>query len=102
MEHALTGEPLSAVEAHRWGLVNRLTEPGQALTKALLLADKVAANGPLAVRVPKQVLTAATVLGNTEAWELQDEVLLTVVASHDAREGAAAFVEKCQPVWQGG
>ncbi len=101
MEHALTGEPLSAVEAHRWGLVNRLTEPGQALTEALLLADKVAANGPLAVRVTKQVLTAATVLGNTEAWELQDEVLLTVVASHDAREGSAAFVEKRQPVWQG-
>ena len=101
MEHALTGEPLSAVDAHRWGLVNRLTEPGQALTEALLLADKVAANGPLAVRVTKQVLTAASVLGNAEAWVLQDELLLTVVASHDAREGSAAFVDKREPVWQG-
>lgn len=101
MEHALTGEPMTAVDAHRWGLVNRLTEPGGALAGALLLAAQVAANSPLAVRLTKQVMTAATVLGNTEAWVLQDEVLLMVVASHDAREGSAAFVEKREPVWQG-
>ena len=100
MEHALTGEPLSAIDAHRWGLVNRLSEPGQALTEALLLANPVAANGPLAVRVTKQVLTAATVLGNAEAWALQDEALLAIVASRDAREGSAAFVDKRQPLWQ--
>ena len=51
MELALTGERLSAADAHRWGLVNRLAEPGEALALARELASAVAANAPTAVAV---------------------------------------------------
>lgn len=98
MEHALTGEPLSARDAQRWGLVNRLTPPGQALSGALQLAGQIAANGPLAVRMSKAVLGGPV---DREAWQRQDDLLATVLASGDAREGAAAFVEKRPPVWTG-
>src|SRR5690606_11096622 len=47
MELAITGDPLTAEVAHQHGLVNRVTEPGEALTVAKELAARVAANGPL-------------------------------------------------------
>jgi enoyl-CoA hydratase/carnithine racemase len=56
IEYALTGDPLPAVEAHRWGLVNRLTDPGAALAAARELAGRISRNGPLAVRTTKRVL----------------------------------------------
>lgn len=100
MEHALTGDPLTSVDAHRWGLVNQLTEPGGALAGALALAARVASNGPLAVRVSKQVVNGASAWSPDQAWARQDELLELVLASDDARDGAAAFVAKRPPVWQ--
>src|SRR5262249_34360583 len=49
LEMALTGDPIDAERAYALGLVNRLTEPGEALKAALDLADAIAANGPLAL-----------------------------------------------------
>jgi enoyl-CoA hydratase/carnithine racemase len=57
MELALTGDLLPATEARQWGLVNRLVPAGQALEVALALAERIAANGPMAVRVAKQVVS---------------------------------------------
>src|SRR5262245_17347789 len=59
MQLALTGEPLSAVDASRLGLVNELTAPGQALDGALDLARRITPNGPLAVQITKQILDQA-------------------------------------------
>lgn len=98
MEHVLTGAPIPAVDAHRWGLVNRLTPPGQALDGARALAREIAANGPVAVRASKALVTQAV---DAQAWRLQDVLLGRVLASQDAREGAAAFVDKRPPVWTG-
>ena len=56
MELALTGDPMSAADAHRWGLVNHLTPVGGALEGARELAARIGANGPLAVRASKQVI----------------------------------------------
>ena len=56
MELALTGENLSAERAHALGMVNVLAEPGAALDAAIELAEKIAANGPLAVAVTKQII----------------------------------------------
>jgi len=101
MELALTGDPMSAADAHRWGLVNRLTAPGGALDGARELAARIGANGPLAVRASKQVIVASPDWSAAEMWERQGEILGPVLSSEDAREGAAAFAEKRAPVWKG-
>jgi enoyl-CoA hydratase len=101
MELALTGEPITAVAAHHFGLVNRLTSSGGALDEALALAASITCNGPLALTVTKQILDFATNVTVTEGFELQQPLVDAVVASHDAREGSVAFAEKRPPVWTG-
>jgi len=101
MEYALTGAMMPAAEARQWGLVNRLTAPGKALEGALEMARTIAANGPLAVQVSKQVVTQAPGWPDGEIWERQRALLEQVIASQDAREGALAFSEKRAPVWSG-
>lgn len=101
MELALTGDLLPATEARQWGLVNRLVPAGQALQAALELAERIAANGPLAVRVAKQVMNEAPTWPADEVWARQNALLEQVIASEDAREGALAFAEKRAPRWSG-
>jgi enoyl-CoA hydratase len=101
MEYALTGAMMPAAEARQWGLVNRLTAPGKALEGALEMARTIAANGPLAVQVSKQVVTQAPGWPDGEIWERQRALLEQVIASQDAQEGALAFSEKRAPVWSG-
>jgi len=101
LKHALTGESFGAAEAERWGLVNTLTAPGGALDAAIELAERIAANGPLAVRVTKQVVTQAPNWPAETLWDRQQELLDQVLASNDAREGAAAFAERRSPRWTG-
>ncbi|WP_326539275.1 crotonase/enoyl-CoA hydratase family protein [Pseudorhodoferax sp.] len=101
MEFALTGEMLDAERAHAFGLVNRLTEPGQALAGALQLADSVAANGPLAVATSKRIVSESADWSQAEMFELQRPIAAPVFTSADAREGSAAFAEKRAPRWTG-
>jgi enoyl-CoA hydratase/carnithine racemase len=101
MELALTGDPLPAVDAHRLGLVNALTPPGQALTGALALAGRITANGPLAVAAAKRIITEQSDWAMAEVWEKQEPIMRPAFQSADAREGALAFAEKRAPVWQG-
>jgi enoyl-CoA hydratase len=102
MEFALTGEPVDAETAQRYGLVNRVTDPGKALDGAMELAALVSANGPLAVAATKEIVRNASAnWTEDEAWEKQGELLPPVFASEDAREGATAFAEKRPPVWKG-
>ena len=101
MELALTGDPLPAVDAHRLGLVNRLTEPGAALDGARELAARIAANGPLAVAATKQIVAQQHDWDMADAWDRQQPLTRRVFESADAREGALAFAEKRAPVWTG-
>ena len=101
MEMALTGDPMSAADAHRYGLVNALTPPGGALAGALALAARITGNGPLALAATKQILTQAPDWTMAQAWDRQREIMAPVFASEDAREGARAFAEKRPPVWRG-
>jgi enoyl-CoA hydratase len=101
LEMLLTGEPISASRAFQVGLVNQVVEHGMALTAALQLAHVIASNGPLAVQATKEIA-----LGG-DTWELpertvrQSQIVRSVIASADSREGALAFAEKRAPVWQG-
>ncbi|MCE3555924.1 crotonase/enoyl-CoA hydratase family protein [Pseudonocardia sp. RS11V-5] len=101
MQMALTGDPVSAETAHRYGLVTTLTEPGSALAEARALAARIARNGPLAVRTTKQILAAAAGHTDPADFAMQREAVETVLASEDAAEGARAFAEKRDPVWTG-
>jgi enoyl-CoA hydratase len=101
MELALTGEPIPAERGHELGLVNRLSEPGQALDVALELAGQIAENGPLALAASKRILNESVDWPDAEFFSRQGEIAGPVMSSEDAREGATAFAEKRPPVWKG-
>ncbi|TDD40200.1 crotonase/enoyl-CoA hydratase family protein [Actinomadura sp. KC06] len=101
MELALTGGLFTAADAHRHGLVNRLTAPGEALAAARALAAEIAANGPLAVAATKEIIVSSADWSTGEAFARQQEIMDPVFTSEDAREGAVAFAEKRPPKWRG-
>lgn len=100
MELALTGDPLSAVDAHAHGMVNRLTPSGGALKEALELAARVAANAPMAVSASRQIVADALDSPVSDGMRAVDGLMESIMASYDAREGALAFAEKRAPVWR--
>jgi enoyl-CoA hydratase len=101
MELALTGGFLDAPRAYDLGLVNRLTDDGSALDEALELAHTIAANGPLATRASKRVISEYGGWPVEERFARQGEIIEPIMTSEDAREGARAFAEKRRPNWQG-
>jgi enoyl-CoA hydratase len=101
MATILTGDPISAQEAHAFGLVNELCAPGGARDAALALAGRITVNAPLAVRESRSVALHATGADDAEAWARSERSNAVVMASDDVREGVAAFVEKRAPAWSG-
>jgi enoyl-CoA hydratase len=100
LEIALTGDLFGAARAVELGLINRAVAPEHVLDTAIELAEKIAANGPLAVAATKQLVRTA-VTDAARAWELQSEWAAKVFSSDDAKEGATAFVERRSPNWTG-
>jgi crotonobetainyl-CoA hydratase len=104
LEMALTGEPMDAVTAARWGLINRVTPAGRSVEVALGLAETIAAGAPLAVRAAKRLIHRSQALGSDwepAMWGENEREWQAVFASEDAREGSLAFAEKRPPVWRG-
>ncbi len=101
LEMVATGMPIDASRAAGFGLVNRLAEPEDLDAAALDLARAVAANAPVAVRESLAVARRTADLGDAELSRLARERLAVVMATDDAREGPAAFVERRAPVWRG-
>ena len=97
----LTGKPISGEEGGRIGLVDRVVEPGSALTEAVALAETISANAPLALGATKAILVAGFTKPDDEFWTWQRSYFDTVFGSKDAIEGATAFAEKRSPNWQG-
>jgi enoyl-CoA hydratase len=101
MEMALTAQPILAEQAHEYGLVSRVCEPGKAADCALELAERISKNAPLAVAVSKQVIRATQGRTEAELWELQTPLGAKVIGSQDAKEGPLAFIQKREPNWKG-
>jgi enoyl-CoA hydratase len=100
-EMALTADPIDAKRAYELGLVNRVV-PGEAvLDEAIALAERIAKNAPLAVRTSKDVMKKAREMTEAQCWDLNTEAFGMIGRSADALEGAIAFAEKREPVWQG-
>jgi enoyl-CoA hydratase/carnithine racemase len=100
LEMLLTGDTVEASRAYEIGLANAITAPEDVLDTAVALAERVAANAPLGLAASKELAR----LGLTDAARASarlKEWQSTVFTSADAKEGAAAFVEKRTPVWQG-
>ncbi|MER6539870.1 crotonase/enoyl-CoA hydratase family protein [Streptomyces sp900105755] len=97
----LTGEPISGHRAGELGLANQVVPTGQAVAEALLLAERLAANAPLALAAVKEVLRAADGAPETEAFAAQRRVMRALMATADVREGMTAFAERRAPQWTG-
>jgi enoyl-CoA hydratase len=100
MEVILTGEPLPARRAYELGLINRLTPSGGALDEALALAEKIAANAPLAVQASRDLAAQAFTGDDTQLWADGFEAFSKNLQTEDAKEGPLAFIEKRQPKWK--
>ncbi len=102
MEMALTGDNITAEEAHELGMVLELTPQGGAVEGAVALAERIAQNAPLAVAASKQLVRAASEgYDEAELWEMQQPLQRSVFTSNDAKEGPRAFAEKRAPEWTG-
>ncbi|MCX5497698.1 enoyl-CoA hydratase/isomerase family protein [Kaistia dalseonensis] len=88
----LTGEMFSAADALAKGMVDQIVPKGQSLGEALRIAEKIAARGPVAVQVAKQLVNAAE--GEEQATALEAIAGALVAYTDDLKEGAASFREK--------
>jgi enoyl-CoA hydratase/carnithine racemase len=93
-ELLLTGRPLAAPRAHQLGLVNHLTEPGNALAAAVELAEEIAAHAPVAVAESLAAVEAAHAAADAAGWETTARASTRARATDDAAEGVAAFLDR--------
>lgn len=101
MEMLIVGDPISGQRAYELGLVGSVTPAGGTLERARELAERLAANGPLAVKGIKAAVLAAEAVPEAEAYKRELEIGMEVATSNDAREGPRAFVEKRPPNFTG-
>jgi len=101
MEIMLTGERISAAEAHRICLINKVVPRDQVMKEARRYAGIIAENGPLAVQAVKRSALAGMGLPTDQALEKEMEIGIPVSMSEDAREGPKAFKEKRKPEFKG-
>ena len=101
LELILTADRLTAADAYALGLVNRVVAREEVLPEARALADRIAANAPVAVRESRWVAVRSLAEGEAEGWAANERAWPVVLASEDAAEGPRAFTEKRAPRWTG-
>jgi enoyl-CoA hydratase len=101
MELLITGDQIEADEALKLGFVNHVVPADQVLPKAFEIAEKIAENGPVAVRAIRKSIRANIGLPEVEALKQESEISMPVFLTEDAQEGPRAFMEKRKPVYKG-
>ncbi len=94
MQWVLSGEPISAQEAHRIGLVNEVTAPGDLIPRAEAIAQKIIANAPLAVQYAMEAINKGMEMPLAEGLYLEAVLFGVCCATEDKKEGTTAFLEK--------
>lgn len=103
LELLLTGEPMSAADAAKWGLINQVVPDGSVLEAALAMAERVTVNAPLSVQASKRIAYGADdglIPDEEPGWARTTREFAMLLKSEDAKEGPRAFAEKRQPVWK--
>jgi enoyl-CoA hydratase len=93
----LTGRHITAAEALSIGLIGHVVPDGEALAKALEIAEMIAGNGPVAVRAILRVIRETEGMAEDEAFAIEAKAGMIVFGSDDAKEGPRAFAEKRRP-----
>ncbi len=101
MQLVTTGEMISAQEAHRIGLVNEVTPPGELISRAESIAQKIIANGPLAVQYAMEAVNRGMEMPLAEGLHLEARLFGACCATEDKQEGTKAFLEKRRPEFKG-
>ena len=101
MEMILNNRVLSADEALQLGLINRVVPVERYLQEALALAEEIAGRAPLAIRLAKEAINNAFETSLSDGLIDERRAFYLLFASHDQKEGMAAFLEKRKPNWQG-
>jgi len=100
-EWILTGDMVSAAEAHRVGVVNRVVAPGVVVEEAKKLAKTIASRGPVAVQAALEVIRMGLEMGQAAGESCEADAFGMMFSTEDMREGTKAFLAKRSPEFQG-
>lgn len=101
LEMLLTGEPIDALTAREWGLVNRVVTPAELDHTLEALLDRITASSPAVVGLGKAAFYRQVEMAEEDAYRYTKQVMAANAEMNDAQEGMGAFVEKRTPVWSG-
>jgi enoyl-CoA hydratase/carnithine racemase len=102
LEMLLTGEAITAAEAERWGLVNRVVDPVQLEAETLRWAQELAERAPDVIALGKRNYYEQLPLDVADAYLVAQGAMVENAGYANAKEGMRAFLEKRKPVWDGG
>ena len=99
LELILTGDHVTAEDAHRIGLVNGVCEPGELLDHCKKVAGRIVSRGPTAVALAKQAARRGAHLPLDEGLDLEADLFGMISSTDEMKEGLTAFLEKRKPSW---